>query len=214
MDFDPRVSLEGAATALGVLGAALGYVINLVRNWRREHRAGRYRGTRLVILDLLGQHLWTGLTADQLRMQYESDALTGKRKEYRAWPSRTLDRIEFERELKQLQLDFLIDLVGKDHYQVRVRPISSHDMKEVAEARIASLAQSKVSPLQLVDVALRVLTGSPDKYDRRDALRLLVQLSDVRAIDEVIKSLGSSDHQLALDAAGVLAPYVGRASSP
>jgi hypothetical protein len=208
--FDPHVSIEGIATAVGVLGAAIGYVINLALNWRRDRRTRRYRGTRLVILDLLEQSLRTGLTVQELRAQYGSEAIAQQRKEYGAWDPGQLDDIEFERELKQLQLDFLIDLVGKDRYQIRVKLISSNDLREAAEARIASLTKSTVTTQELQDVASRILSKSTDRYIRRDALRVLLQLSDPKAVSEVVKALASTDDDLALDAAGLLAPYVTR----
>jgi hypothetical protein len=84
MAFDPTVTIEGAATALGVLGAATGYVINLIRGWHFDYKDKRYAGTNRLILDLLEKNFWTGLTESKLYELYISPELNAKRKEYQA----------------------------------------------------------------------------------------------------------------------------------
>lgn len=53
---------------LGVVGAALGYMINLVKGWVQEYRNRRYRGTNLAIPLVLEreENFFHGLAEDEL----------------------------------------------------------------------------------------------------------------------------------------------------
>lgn len=74
------MTIEGGATALAVVGAAIGYLVNLARGWRRERRDANFIGTRLLILEVLERHPFSGLSEDELWNAYRSEALAERRK--------------------------------------------------------------------------------------------------------------------------------------
>lgn len=165
MDFsitwDPTISIEGTATALGVVGAAIGYLTNLINGALKERRNTLYRGTRLVILDLLECDPWQGLTEDQIWNLYRAEK---PRKHYTALSPKKLTKLGLKRELKQLQLQFLIDLCGKDSYRIRMSPVSKYDLQKSGELSAIRLFTSSVTRDDLVHVTKRILGNAESKW--------------------------------------------------
>jgi hypothetical protein len=208
MDFDPTVTIEGAATALAVVGAATGYLINLSTTWWQERKRKRYVGTRMVILDLLERNMGTGLSEEQLWELYRSPGTEERRKYYSAWPPKEIDRLDFEREVRQLQLDFLVDLAGEDHYRARVHPFDSYDTEKLKRSAVTAQLQGSVNRDKLRNVALRALEDPGLTYERDNAMRLLLGMADRISVDIVTRQLESQDTRLSLSAAQVLADYL------
>jgi len=206
--YDPNVSIEGIATALGVLGAAIGYLLNLAKGWRNERKRNHYVGTRLVILTLLERNLWTGLSEDQLWELYISNDSLELRKSYGAWELKKFDRIKFERELRQLQLDFQIDLAGKDQYRLRVQPISNYDLQKVSEIEAMKFVSEHFTREKVTEALKRIHSSGKNEYDRQRALNLLVQLKSPEALQDISNALNASDNSLSIEVASMLTQYL------
>jgi hypothetical protein len=207
-NFSSELTVEGLATAIGVLGAAIGYLINLFRNWRNERLDARYRGTKLMILDLLERNFWYGLSEEELWTLYRGNSTSERRSHYKAWPPSKFNRLDFEREIRQLQLDHLIELAEKDTYRLRAYPVSLYDLEKATEIANANLLAAKVNRTKLTEVAKRVLVESERDHEKLNAARLLVKVADSDSLGEVLKLLDSSDTEVALEAAEFLLPYM------
>lgn len=210
MRFDDTISIEGAATALGVLGAAIGYLISLVRSWRFTYRDSRYRGTNTVILDILQQDPFRSLTEQELYERYCSDEMAEKRKQYRAWKPSKLSLLEFEGQLTHLQMQFLIDLAGKDSYSIRVKPPSSYDRQQAFELEVRDFVRARVTEDELRSAARQVFVNPPDQWARGRALKLLVRLKDATVIEDAKTALTGTDAKTAIEIAEVFAEYYGK----
>jgi hypothetical protein len=210
-----QVSVEGAATAVGVLGAATGYLINLIRQWRFQYINTRYRGTRLVILDLLEQRFEVGLTETELWEKYQSKEMEKKRKEYKAWrTSKFKDRVEFEREIRQLQIDRLIRLTSKDTYKVDADPTSIYDLKDMAKRSTAEYLLERVSRQELIQIVQTVLERADNIYAKKRAFELLMSLGDNQSADRLLEELRSSDTDTSVTAAETIADYLDALPGP
>jgi len=75
---DKTINIEGIIAALAILGAATGFIINLIRKWKIDFKEKRYRGTNFIILDLLELHFQDGLSEDKLWNLYSSNDMRGK----------------------------------------------------------------------------------------------------------------------------------------
>src|SRR4051812_1223420 len=121
MDFsnfkiDTTLNIEGIIAALAILGAAIGFLINLIKGWKTDFKEKRYRGTNHIILDLLEINFQEGLSEEKLWELYCSPETKLKRKSFSAYNPKKLKRIGFENQLKHLQSRFLIRLTGPGHY--------------------------------------------------------------------------------------------------
>ena len=200
--WDPNISLEGLATGLGILGAATGYVLNLVHRWREERLARAERGAKLVILHILESEPRRGLTEDELWERYRSDRLADVRQKYRAAKPRRLDRLTFERFLKQLQNEFLVDLSDVDKYRLRIHFSSPWEEAQRQQQQIREKLLATVSVQKVRDVASRTLHDpNAPPYEKQRAARILVRLGDDTGLDELVSLLDAPDSALALEAA-------------
>lgn len=208
MQIERSFSLEGVTMAIGVLAASTAYIASLARSWHLQRRKTRQIGTRMMVLDLLEQNLLGGLSGIDLWRLYSEPSNRGLLRKYNAWPATKLDEAAFENELKQLQLDGLIDLAGRNHYRLRFRPIDRHELEQAAESATTSLVLSMVNRERLRAVASMVARESRGAYEKERAIRLLLRLQDQESVSEAIRALDNDDPSIALAAAERLADFV------
>lgn len=208
MQLDRSFSFEGVTMAIGVMAAVTAYIASLARSWYMHVHKSRQSGTRMMILGLLEQHLLGGLSGIDLWRLYSDPANRGLLRKYNAWPAAKLNETAFENELKQLQLDGLIDLAGRNHYRLRFRPIDRHELEQAAEAATTSLVLSMVNRERLRSVASMVARESRGSYEKERAIRLLLRLQDQESVSEAIRALDNDDPSIALAAAERLADFV------
>ena len=207
--YDPSIGIADAATALGVVGAAAGYIISLIRAWRTDWRNTRYRGTRLTILELLEQALPEGMAEKDLRSAYSKNEHL--RRKYTAWDPEKLDDVAFERELKQLQFyDHAIDLVGPDTYRIRHEPITQYEMNERRRREVSEFVQKNVPTEKLRETALRILKNTDDKHDREEAARSLMRLQDEDGLKECLKILETIEDGAAIQIVNEIIEFMHR----
>jgi len=208
VQYDPNITIEGAATALGVVGAAIGYLLNLRRNWSSSRNGRLNLGTRLCILDILEQHLQLGASESEIITAYQSSEFLTKRLEYGGWKPNDLDKIRYERFLKQLQNDFLIDLVGKDRYKMRVKPVSKYDIRESTESIVSDHIQTVTTIDNLQKILKEYLEDSSHGYRRKRAAELLLRTGDKKTIEEIVKLCDGEDAELRLEIAELLIEHM------
>ncbi|WP_171098438.1 hypothetical protein [Ruegeria sp. HKCCD7255] len=204
LEFDTTIGLEGAATAIGVLGAAAGYIFSLIDGGLRRLREGKYRGTKFVILTILEKHPINGMEEQEIFSQYDSSQNEKLRKGYGAWKPGKLDAVEFERLLKQLQTEFMIDLIGPDRYRLRQNPVRSYEFEESARSERAAMVESTVSEDEIAKVLLKILREASSDFDREDAARTLLDLKNQESLEYLTEQMKSADNEQALAAARIL----------
>jgi hypothetical protein len=194
--FDNTINIESLVAAIGVVGAATGYIFKLIKDWRYQYKDNKYHGTNLIILDLLETHFYDGLSENKLWELYNDSATKGKRGIYKAWKPSSLRRIGFEKQLRHLQDRFLIRLTGKDHYH-----IAFHDKRDWLEQerqdRIEYSRQSileKIGETDLCEILLKHLKEDDiSSYKRTDTLMTLLKLGNQNAVEILINDLQSSE---------------------
>lgn len=206
LEWDPKVSIEGTATALGVMGAAVGYLTSLVQRSRQERMNTCSRGTRLLILDILEQSPWNGMSEDKLWESYKLESQ--KRRYYKAYPPQELTRIGLEREIRQLQLQFLIDLCGKDQYRVRMHPITKYDIDKYSDRKALEILNAGVSRDELIQAALKALHSKELRYQKRSALKILIKLGYEDIQKEIQYLLQQPEEDSSIDAISEIAEYI------
>jgi hypothetical protein len=206
LEWDPKVSIEGTATALGVMGAAVGYLISLVQRSRQERMSTFSRGTRLLILDILEQSPWEGMSEDALWDAYNLESK--KRRYYKASPPQNLTRIGFEREIRQLQLQFLIDLCGKDQYRVRMNPVTRYDADKFSDKKAMEVVNASVSRNEIIQASLKVLHSNERPYEKRNALKILIKLGYEDIHKEIQTILQHAEEGTFMDVISEIAEYI------
>ena len=205
MDWDTTLSVEGVATAAGVLGAAIGYIVNLMKTWRDNGEAKKRRGTYATILHFLEDDLLEGQTEDQLWQKYVSPDSLGIRKRYRAISARKLDRVKFEALIRDLRLDRLIELIGRDQYRLESRFLDKYDLSRESRTIASQVAGRLISIDAITDrVRAIVMDRSLSRYERKDALELMIRVSPTVGVRQAAELMGSSDRVEVLIAGEVL----------
>ncbi len=196
MKFDTTLNIESVVAALGVLGAAIGYLIDLVRRWIDNSKEKKYRGTNSIILDLLEQNFYSGLSEDELWKQYQGTETVEKRKTFGAYNPKRLGKLGFEHQLKHLQGRFLIRLTGECHYHIEFQePYRWRETqyKGVYKAILAKVAQ-RLETTSLADILNSVLTESDaNRYSRASLHHFLASEGDERNIDQLVNDLRGND---------------------
>jgi hypothetical protein len=206
MRWDTTVSIEGVATAAGVVGAAVGYLVNLIRNWRQEAKNKKRRGTYSTILHLLEEDLVSGLTEDQLWDMYSSERTSEVRRRYNALTPTKVDRVRFESLIRDLRLDRLIELVGRDQYRLETRHLDKYDFQSEARAVAIKAANRAIAPTAVADAArAALLDESLDRWERKHALELLMRVDPDDGVAQATKLLSCGKHDLIIMAGEVLA---------
>lgn len=209
MRWDDTVSIEGVATALAVLGAAIGYVINLIRAWRQDVDERAMRGVSFVILEFLEEHLVDGLSEQELWDAYVSDASASLRGKYSGKEPARLSRVDFERRLRSLQFDGMVDPVGKDRWRVRARLVESHELRESARERVRSAVRTAVPVDNVARTAERLFRDATSSWQKKEALEMLVKLDPQQGATMLKDLLGSTNRDEAVAAAELLTEFYG-----
>lgn len=201
MDFskfriDTTLNIEGIIAALAILGATIGFLINLVKKWRLDFKEKRYRGTNFVILDLLESNFQNGLSEDNLWNYYCSIETQKKRKSFSAYNPKKLKRIGFEEQLKHLQSRFLIRLTGPAHYHIEFSEPREWKRfyRQNCYLKILDKIKSTLGEEELKKI-LNETINSPDAnfYRLKDTHRLLLEIGDDNAIEKIILDMRSGD---------------------
>ena len=175
--WDNSLSLDGLATALGVLGAAIGYVINLIRSWRAERRDSAARGAKFVLLELLESDLLHGRSEDDLFEAYSNPATQPLIQKYSATKPGKLERVEMERLLRVLQYESMIDVVGTDAYRLNARLIGSHERDEAHENSLRRLITDQVDGNEVLRGLEVALAQATNDWEAKRALELMLKLN-------------------------------------
>ena len=196
MTIDTTLNIEAVIAALGVLGAAVGYLINLIQKWHENHKDRKYRGTNFVILDLLEKNFYEGLSEDRLWELYNSEDTKEQRRSFGAYRPAKLERLGFEGQLKHLQNNFLIRLTGKGHYH-----IDFQERWRWTEAERIGTYKNIVDKVsagfkggELTEILNSALTNQ-DTYahTRKDLHHFLASKGDNNNVKLLIEDLKSSD---------------------
>jgi hypothetical protein len=195
---DTTLNIEGIIAALAILGAAISYIINLIKNWRTAYKEKRYRGTNFVILELLETNFKEGLSEDKLWDLYNDGSTLQKRKYFNAFSPSKLKRIGFEGQLKHLQSRFLIRLTGPGHYHIDFS--EPRDWRRFSQRlsfqKIIDSVKSKLTSEELSAIFVKnVNNDTLGAYRRKDTLNYLLETGNTDAINKLIEDLKSSDSE-------------------
>jgi hypothetical protein len=205
MEWENKVSVEGLATAIGVLGTAVGFLINLIRTWRRDADEKAMRGVSFVIIEMLEENLVEGLSEQELFDAYTSERRADLRKKYSAKKPSKLSQVDFERRLRILQFEGMVDPVAKDRWRVRARPVDRHEIREYNEATTRRLLRDAVPAGDIVAAAEGVLSEASTSWQKKQALQLLIRLRPEEAAVRLKGFLKSADPEESLAAAEIIA---------
>ncbi len=200
---DKIVNLEGLIAALAILGAVIGFILNLIKNWRHEYKEKRYRGTNFIILDLLEQHFREGLSETKLWELYNSQSTLVKRKKFTAFNPTKLGKIGFEGQLKHLQSNFLIRLTGPAHYHIdfsRTNDWTNYHRK-IKFQEIVDSVRVKIGSKELNQILSSTISSDDISiYQKKDTQRYLLEEGDKQGINNLISSLKSEDIEVRKEA--------------
>lgn len=193
---DKTLNVEGIIAALAIFGAAVGFVLNLIKGWRNDYKETRYRGTNSIILDLLEQNFENGLSEEELWNLYSSTDTLSKREAFKAFGPEKLKRIGFEGQLKHLQSRFLIRLTGPAHYHIdfseprQWKRFYQVDMYKKIVAQI----QNEIGQEELNKILSSVIvTSDMSFYKSSEVHTYLIEKGDKDAIQRVIADLKNPD---------------------
>lgn len=193
--FDRTINIESLIASIGVIGAALGYILNLIKNWKRESADRKYRGTNSFILDMLETNFYSGMSEDKLWETYNAPSTSEKRKTFGAWKPEKLKKLGFEGQLRHLQSKFLIRLTGNNHYHIDFVDQDRWHSEERRQKIIQFKAKlmDKLGTEQYNQILNSQLSGSDSSYSRREFLIALLRLDHENGIDKLISDLQSND---------------------
>lgn len=196
---DRTLNIEGLAAALGIIGAAIAYIISLILRFWDKRKARNFRGTKFVILEVLEAALPGALSEEQIISEYGATSRIDERAKYGAWPPEKIDRLTFEREIKQLQNDFLIEITGKNSYRLKVNPIAPHETVENSKTELAEILRREIGINAVRDAAYACLVAARHDFDAERALMSLHQLGDGRGVEFLRHKIANgSDEEKAL----------------
>lgn len=199
LKLDSTVNVEGIISALAILGAAIGFVINLIKKWRSDYKQKKYRGTNFIILDLLESNFQDGLSEDKLWNLYCSRETLEKRKHFSAYKPEKLKRIGFEGQLKHLQNQFLIRLTGPAHYHIDFK--ESRDWKNYNRKnnfiKIVEQIKDDIGEKELNEILNQFIQNNDRSFYRiKDTYRFLIEYGDSSSVRKIISDLKNSDVEI------------------
>ena len=204
MELDLTISIEGMATALGVLGAAIGYIVNLIKSWNKDRRDTEMRGASFVILEILEDHIDEGLTEDELFNQYCSVENKTLRDKYSAISPKKLKRTEFERRLRQLQFENMINPIGKDEWRINTRYKDTFEIRDLERKRVQEKLRDDIPVEQITEIVESALGSTDRSWTKKEALMVIMKVNPDRGIEVLQSVLSSSDPEDAVLAAEII----------
>jgi hypothetical protein len=196
---DTTLNVEGIIAAIAILGAAIGFIINLIKKWRLDYKEKKYRGTNFIILDLLESNFQNGLSEDKLWELYCSSETSSKRKSFSAFRPERLKRIGFEGQLKHLQSKFLIRLTGPAHYHIDFK--ESRDWENFNRRnnflKIVERIKNEIGENDLNEILNQSIKNSDRNFYRiKDTYRFLLEGGDGSAIAKIVSEMRHSDAEI------------------
>jgi len=196
--FDSTVNIDGIISAVAILGAAVGFFINLAKTWHKELKEKKLRGTNFIILGLLESNFQNGLSEEDLWRLYSGSETLLNRQYFSAFSPKKLNRVGFNRQLKQLQCDFLIRLTGPAHYHIdfqdNVRWVNY--IKKNRFVQVVDRIKIEVGELELYEILSKSLKSDGRNFYRlKDTYRFLMEKGDDSVVTNIIADLKSSDVQ-------------------
>lgn len=194
LQIDTTINIESLVASVAVLGAAIGYLTNLLRNWRTKLKDDRYAGTNAFILDMLESKFFTGMTEAELWTEYNKPETLGKRIVFGAWLPKRIGRFGFEKQLRHLQTRFLIRLTGNDHYHIefadQARWSSERKRREIEathEELFLKLGTDKYTDFLISQLADEELSS----YQRRELVAAVIGINRQLGVEILISDLQS-----------------------
>ncbi len=199
LKFDTTLNVEGIIAALAILGAAIGFIINLIKKWRLDYKEKKYRGTNFIILDLLETNFQDGLSEDNLWELYCSPETSQKRKSFSAYKPEILKKIGFEGQLKHLQSQFLIRLTGPGHYHIDFQEprIWKNFYRKNNLLRIVERIKEEIGETELNEILNQSIQNMDRNFYRlKDTFRFLIEVGDDSAISKIISDMRSNNGEI------------------
>ena len=203
LDFDPKISIEGIFTAVGVLvalfGGVAGFLIGFFRRFRSERKERRERADRLTIMEILEIDLLNGLDESKIKDLFRSEGSAVFRRRAGATNPRKLTDHDFSRYLRDLQWSHMVDQVEKDRYRLRSEMLS-YEEKKARQHEFVTALSGIVSEEKVISV-LEKHFDKISKYERTDALKSLVASGRSDIVKRLSANLDSENPEEAIDAA-------------
>lgn len=201
--FDPRISIEGIFTAVGVLvalfGGISGFLIGFFRRFKIERKERREKADRLTILEILEMDLFNGLDKSKIKDLFMSEETAVFRKKAGATNPRKITNQDFSRYLRDLQWNHMVDQVEKDKYRLRTEMLSYAEQK--ARQHEFTIALSGIVSEEKVVAILEKHFNKIQKYERTDAIKLLVASGRLDIVKRLSMNLDSEKPEEAIEAA-------------
>ena len=163
LEIDPRLSVEGIFTALGVViavfGGIAGFLIATFKAFRSDQRERRERADRLTIMEILERDLLHGLTEAQIKGLFQSDETYSFRQKAGASSPGKLSDHDFSRYLRDLQWQHMVDQIEENKYRLR-SGVLSYEQERARRAQLISELTKIVSENKLVSVLEKTLINS------------------------------------------------------
>ncbi|MFG0243215.1 MAG: hypothetical protein ACF8R9_10570 [Phycisphaerales bacterium JB054] len=204
IEYDATVSIEGAATALGVVGAAIGYLINLIVGWCRDRREHKLRGTKLVLLELLESEPVAGLTEEELTRAYASSSTESIRRRYSALKPKKLTPMFLEEKLRSLQFEGMVRPVPGNRWRAELRPLSNFESEDIALQAAMQIGREQLDRTEILEAVKGAVESANDFHEKERAAQIWLRIDPANAIVALQKMSHSDDSEEALVALDIL----------
>ena len=200
MTLNTEVSIEGLVAALGICGAAIGYIVSLFHKKKEK----REKADRLTIMEILEREPVFGLSETQIKIYFESDETANFRKKAGANKPSKLKDTDYAIYIRDLQWASMIDQIDKDKYRLRVRRM---DYELVVREKIKSLVEDKLNKEQVVQILLKKYTDASG-YEKDKHFDCLIHLDPKTAVDTVLAEINPTDSRFSLEAFERISKYL------
>lgn len=209
--FDTNINLEGAVAALGIMIAAIGYLVSLCKSALDKRKADRIRADDMLILEILEESPLIGLSEQEILQGFQSPEYTALGKRLGASTPRQVGITHIENRLLALQYDHFVDRTTSRKYVLRTGFEKLPDRERQREAELARRKLTYVQARTSNDKVLQVLSENFDRideWDRKMVLEAYSQLGIEASIEKLVTQLDSEEPKLAVSAAIEIARIV------